>query len=417
MSITFTCSSCHRSFTANDQLAGKRAKCKACGAVIKIPTPVAASTDGLSVDDLFGLEDAPAASAGANQARGRGTVGNSTPTPSAVATRSSGKPKRKKSGSGSGPSGVVIRRIACSCLFASLIISRLLRMVPSEYQTNQVLASFMFATISVVAIGVLLTLVSFVGATVSFMTGNTRAFASESTGEMAGWLVAGLVSVVTIVAFGYGYTHPASRLAQSFRSGGGAPGALPAGPPPPDARARAAPGPFPGFPVQREVRVTLSNGRFMRNTGPIGTALPGVEISVDYNIESSELAGPVSFVLVIKSSKGRGELDNLHQLRFSRSGTIHAASFMATPAEGPYEAWVETASMPGPLGQRKRVSNTIPLQFTDVPVRDPAAEARAALEEQTRKMMRPPQMPQIGPGLRPPMPAGPRGRRFGPGPR
>ena len=178
-------------------------------------------------------------------------------------------------------------------------------------------------------------------------------------------------------------------------------------------RCRALAG--PGFPVQRDVRVTLSNGRFMRNTGPIGTARPGVEISVDYNIEAGELGGPESFVLVVNSSKGRGELDNLHELRFRRSGTIHAASFMASPAEGPFEAWVEIASMPGPLGQRKQVSNTISLQFSDVPVRDPAAEARAALEEQTRQMMNPPHLPQIGPGFRPPAPVGPRGGRFGPG--
>ena len=154
----------------------------------------------------------------------------------------------------------------------------------------------------------------------------------------------------------------------------------------------------------------------MRNTSLIGTARPGVEISVDYNIEAGELAGPEGFVLVIKSSKGRGELDNLHELRFRRSGTIHASSFMASPAEGPYEAWVEIASMPG-AGQRKQVSNTIPLQFTDVPVRDLASEARAALEEQRRQMMSPPPMPQIGPGFRPPGPMGPRGGRFGPDPR
>ncbi len=150
----------------------------------------------------------------------------------------------------------------------------------------------------------------------------------------------------------------------------------------------------------------------MRNTSPIGTAQPGVEISVDYKIDAGNLAGPALFVLVIDSSKGRGELDNLHELRFRRSGTIHASSFMASPAEGPYEAWVEIASMPGPLGQRKLVSNKIPLQFTDVPVRDPASEARAALEEQRRRMMSPPPMPPMGPGYRPPGPTGPRGVPF-----
>ena len=104
----------------------------------------------------------------------------------------------------------------------------------------------------------------------------------------------------------------------------------------------------------------------------------------------------------------------------SRSGTIFASSFMASPSEGQYEAWVEIASMPGPLGERKQVSNTIPLQFTDVPVRDPAAEAQSAMEEQRRKnmgpppMFQPPAMPQPGGGFRPPRPMGPRGGRPGP---
>jgi len=310
----------------------------------------------------------------------------------------------------------VIRRVACSCLFSSLIISRLLRLVPAEYKTTQVLAFAIFAALSVIGVGVLLTLVSLAGATVSFLTGNRRAFASESVGETGGWVVACIISVAAVGGFGYGYTHPASKLAQAFGSGGAAPGAIPAGlPAGPAVGAPPWPVAGPGFPVQSDVRVTLSNGRFMRNTGPIGTARPGVEISVDYNIGAGNLAGPERFVLVIKSSKGRGELDNLHELRFRRSGTIHAASFMACPAEGPYEAWVEIASMPGPMGDRKQVSNTIPLQFTDVPVRDPAAEARAALEEQMRKMSSPPPVPQIGPGFRPPGPIGPRGGRFGPG--
>ena len=188
-----------------------------------------------------------AISAGGKQAGGRGPVGDSTPMPSRVRTYDTGKPQRKKSVSGRGPWGVVIRRAACSCLFGSLIISRLLRLVPSEYQTNQVLASVIFAAMGVIALGVLLTLVSFVGASVSFMTGNNRAFASESMGEMAGWLVACLLSLVTIVAFGYGYTHPTSKLSQSFRSGGGVPGGFPAGPPPPVAGAVPRPGPDPAF--------------------------------------------------------------------------------------------------------------------------------------------------------------------------
>jgi hypothetical protein len=418
MGITFTCPSCDRSFTVDDQLAGKRGRCRSCGSVIRIPEPVADAAPGLSVEDLYGLEDAPAISAGEKQGSGRGPFGESTLLPSRAMTQGKGKPQRKPRRIGSGePWGIAIRRAACSCLFGSLILSRLLRLVPLEYRSSQLLAFFMFAAISVIGVGVVLTVVSIVGASVSFMTGNTRAFFSESKGEMAGWLVAGLISIGAIVAFGYGFTHPASTLAQSFRSGGGAPGAFPPGPQPPGAPSGAAPWPGPGFPAQNEVRVNLSNGRFMRNTGPFGTARPGVEISVDYNIEVGQPAGPEQFVLIIKSSKGRGELDNLHEMRFRRSGTIHASSFMASPAEGPYEAWVEITSMPGPMGQRKQVSNTIALQFTDVPIRDPAAEARATLEQQMQDMVSPPPVPQSGPGFSLPEPTGPGGGRVGSVPR
>ena len=428
MSITFTCSFCNRSFTVDDRLAGKRGKCKYCGSMMRIPESVAAATGGLSVEDLYGLEDAPALPAGVKQAGGRRPVEDPAPTPSRARAFNTAKPQRQKSNDGEGPWGVVIRRVGCGCLCAGLIMSRILRLVPLEHRTDELLALFTFASIGVMGVGVLITIVSVVGAAVSFIAGNRLAFTSVSMGETAGWAVACLLSVAATAAFAYGFTHPSSQLGQSVRPGGGAPAEFPAGPP-----ARAAvprqchrPGTcrlallVPGqchrpvrAPVSAaDVRVTLSNGRFMRNTSPFGTARPGVEISVDYQVEAGGPAGPEQFVLVIKSRTGRGELDNLSEMRFRRSGTIHASSFMATPQEGPYEAWVEIASMHGPLGRRRQVSNTISLQFTDVQVRDPAAEARAAMEEQRRKMMNPPGGRQIGPGFRPPGRRQPSGAPF-----
>jgi hypothetical protein len=382
--------------------------------MINVPERVASASE-LSVEDLYGLEDAPAVLAVANQKGGRRPVDDRAPEPSRLGTRGTRKSGRSKvsSGKDSGPWGVPIRRAGCAFLFTSLIISRLLRRIPSEYQTNQVLAFCFYAAMGLVAVGVLLTLVSFVGAAISCVTGNRRAFASVSLGEGAGWAVACLIAPAVIIAFIYGYAHPTSALAQTIRSAGGARGAFPDGPPMPTLPPGAAALPGFGSPAQSDVRVTLSNGRFMRNTGLSGTARPGVEISVDYNVDSGAVAGPEHFVLVIKSARGRGELDNLHELQFRRSGTIRASSFMASPEEGPYEAWMEVASMPGPMGSRKQVSNTIPLQFTDVPVRDPAAEARAALEEQMRKMASPPPMPQ-NPGMRPQLPTLPRRGRLRP---
>ena len=256
-------------------------------------------------------------------------------------------------------------------MISSLVISRLLRLAPLEYKTGQLLAFCTFVSMCAIGVGVLLTLASVMGATVSFVAGNRRAFHSESLGELGGWLIACLLSLGAVAAFGYGFTHPSSTLANALKPGGAPGRQFPTDSPP-----AAAPRPGPGIPARNTVTVTLSNGRFMRNTGALGTPRPGVEISVDYNIESGELPGSQRFVLVIKSSKGLGELDNLDVMRFRRSGTISASSFMASPAEGPYEAWVESVPRPGAAGQRKKVSNAISLQFTDVPVRDPAAEAR-----------------------------------------
>ncbi len=411
MSITFACSFCNRSLTVDDKLAGKRGKCKSCGAVMKVPQ-LAVATGGLNVEDLYGVDDAPAISAGAMPARGRAPAADSTPRASRAKTRGDEKPKRKKSESGSGPWGVPIRRAGCALLVSSLIISRILRLVPSEYKTGQLLAFCAFVSMCAIGVGVLLTLASLVGATVSFVTGNRQAFHSESMGEMGGWLIACLLSLGAVAAFGYGFMHPSSTLARALHPGDAPRQGFPAVPP----RPGAAPWPAAGSPAQRTVKVTLSNGRFMQNTGTFGTPRPGVEISVDYSIESGELVGPERFVLVIKSGKGLGELDHLDMMRFRRSGTISASSFMASPAEGPYEAWLETVPMPGAPGERKQVSNTISLQFTDVPVHDPAAEARPATKERRRQMTNPPPGQQNGPGLRQPGRNVPGRGRSAPGP-
>ena len=78
MSITFTCTWCNRSFTVDEKLAGKRGKCKSCGSQMKIPELVT-STGGLNLEDLYGVEDAPAVSAGELPARVRGSAADSAP--------------------------------------------------------------------------------------------------------------------------------------------------------------------------------------------------------------------------------------------------------------------------------------------------------------------------------------------------
>lgn len=418
MSITFTCPNCGRSFTVDDRMAGKRGKCKSCGGAIRVPEPASESSPIVSAADLYGLEDAPAvASSSAREEltvlpRQTGGRGGAESAPKARA-------KKKRSGGGE-PWGVGFRKAGFNCLIVGIFITVFLKAVPQEYRSHPGMVVALGSVLLVDVVGVLLTIVSVVGALVAFLSGNTRAFSCDSLGEGSSWGTAIFLTCVFIAGFIQGYNQARGRIPGRPPALGGMP-AMPAssgGGNPSLTR------PF-GSEVRSDAQVTLSNGRVMRNTTSIGTASPGVEIHVDYQINRGELAPGEHFVLVIKSSKGRGELDNLHEMQFKPSGTIGASSFLARPEEGPFEAWLEIASMPGNTGVRKTVSSTVPLEFVDVPTRDLAAEARARMEAQQRQLMAPPQMVQPGgPGFAPsgpPMgprqpfgPRGPRGPRFGP---
>jgi hypothetical protein len=413
MSITFTCPACSRRFTLDDRLAGKRGKCKSCGEEIRVPD-LEGPPDlyDAGADDPYGLDDLPSTSTAApptGAARNKEALAVGSIPSRGRERKASGKKTSKRTKSGAGPWGVELRRTACACLFFGLFASRALRAVPLEFRSNPFVSLITFATLALMGLGSLLTVVAVVGASVSLISGNFRAFASDTSADMWGWFSVLLFTPIFIGFAGYRMTHPLAG-GPGPRPPGGMPGwPMPAG--------AAAPAAALGSEVRSDIHVTLANGRFMRNSSPFGTARPGVEISIDYQIDRGELAGIEQLVLVIRSAKGRGELDNLHQMRFQRSGTIHASSFMARPEDGPYEAWVEVSSLPGASGQRKQVSSSVALQFTDMPTADPGASARSAAEAQRRQMMNPGPAPGMGPGIPPPGRMGPMGPgRIGPGP-
>ena len=116
--------------------------------------------------------------------------------------------------------GSPIGRAGCAFVISSLVISRLLRLAPLEYKTGQLLAFCTFVSMCAIGVGVLLTLASVMGATRSFVAGNRQAFHSESLGELGGWLIACLLSLGAVAAFGYGFTHPSSTLANALKPGG-----------------------------------------------------------------------------------------------------------------------------------------------------------------------------------------------------
>lgn len=136
MSITFACESCGKSFTLDDKFAGKKGKCKQCGALMAIPEATASRASSRSVEretapprrpaapsrppieDLYGLDEAPSAT---GLPAGVEEVAEALPVSRGFKPRSdrSFNPpksvKKKKSGGGGGGSTVV--KIVVGILF------------------------------------------------------------------------------------------------------------------------------------------------------------------------------------------------------------------------------------------------------------------------------------------------------------
>jgi hypothetical protein len=394
MSLSFSCPNCDRKYTVGETLAGKRVKCKGCGADLRIP---AAPPRGPESDDIYGLYD--------EGAPGRGeSPGVDHEEPVAAFPRGSGpgpsraKPKSAARGDGQ-PWGLELRKGVIFFIFAGLLGIVLLQfgfvIKPRGGKPMDPAAQRMLGGVFL-AIGSILAVISYAGAGISYLRGNRRAFEGESTLGQVAWIGSGVVALLMVFVLAFGFAHRDARppwVARGPAAGlpGGRTGAGPAEPSP-----GPPPSPFDREPTS-DVRVALSNGKLMRQTSPIGTAMPGVEIRVDYRVEGGSLAPGERFILVIQSPKGRGELDHLPEMSTAKEGTIGASSFTASSQEGPYEAWVEVTTGFGPLGRRKTVSETLALQWTDVPVRDlakEAAEAAKAASPRFPDLAAPPEMPR-----------------------
>ena len=210
MSITFTCPTCSRRFTVDDRLAGKRGKCKSCGEEIWVPA-VEASPDPYETRDPYGLDELPSTPAagsrtGAANDREALDVGSVLPR-----GRERKAPRKKTSArkkSGAGPWGVELRRTACACLFFGLFASRALRVVPIEFRSNPFVALLTYGTLALMGLGSLLTVVAVVGATVSLISGNFRAFGSDTSADMWGWISVLVFTPIFIGFTGYRIAHP-----------------------------------------------------------------------------------------------------------------------------------------------------------------------------------------------------------------
>jgi hypothetical protein len=122
MSITFACESCGKSFTVDDKFAGKKGKCKQCGAVMAIPEATAARAASRPVEreiapsrrpaapapppteDVYGFDDAPT-TANRGLPAGIEEVEPGAAVPSRFRPRSASPydpPRSQKKGSGKG---------------------------------------------------------------------------------------------------------------------------------------------------------------------------------------------------------------------------------------------------------------------------------------------------------------------------
>ncbi len=345
MSIAFACDFCSRKYRVDDNLAGRKVKCKECGTDLTIPesgavtlteTDYAPKNSQAAHQDLYGLDD-----------------GDDAPMPAPASRR----PGTVRSSNGRGQS------------------------IANAERDRQ-----MWRVVGIV-----------IAVLIAFPVG------------------------ICIIGFvqNSGMLNPAPPVAAPDRFvNGPAPGLnVPAPnfvpPPQPDFAAPAMPGSQPPG-----IFLSLSDGKASQATSPTGRPSLGAEFRADYRINGERPFGVHQFHAVVKGSRKRADA-RLMSLR-GDSGPIGISVMGMSQNDGPFEMYIE-GEVIGPRGmQRHKVSETISLQWTDLP-----------RQEQNPPQMpgqpgyRPPGMPNIGqpgnmpgqPGYRPPgfpnIPTprfGPRGR-------
>lgn len=193
-------------------------------------------------------------------------------------------------------------------------------------------------------------------------------------------LIAGGVGAVVLLVLGVAVGVMVMGNPPSGAAGGQA-----QAPPPTATPQPAKQGPTPDPPAQaaanppdEQPSVVLSNGRIGPDRFPGGPS-GSKSFSMNYRFEKGRPAPGMQYFLVIKSPQGEGtarfgghELRsrgtlNIQQIGFGRPPPLPPSFRGAGPGsgeekDGPYEAWMEMGSRPGPFDQsRQQISNTITL--------------------------------------------------------
>ncbi|WP_165233579.1 hypothetical protein [Aquisphaera insulae] len=185
MKLRFTCPTCGKPHTIDASLAGKMGRCKDCGVTIRIPGARSSAPTMPKFEERFGLDDEPASppAAVAMPPRREAEV-DDEPVPRRV--KPSGKGKKRRAGE---PWNLTLRGQAC--LFTGAMVAGMIGgiglMIPPATRMIGGIVYLIAMVISVPAI--LLTVVSVIGAFISFLGGNRRAFAGESGGGQAAWIL------------------------------------------------------------------------------------------------------------------------------------------------------------------------------------------------------------------------------------
>ncbi len=233
MKIHFSCSFCGKDYSVDAALAGRKGRCKDCGNTMRIPgggetssaaaspapaapkprpastaprpasagskpkpAPVPAPPPADDVDDPYGLEDASSTSPMTIRPDMLADDGGDAPLPRVGATKpAAGKQTKRKRGVDEGPWGLPIRQAAIGLMGFVLILGRAMRAVHRAHQEQAVGSYIQTGMLVLTLLAAALSLVSVVGAIVSFARGNRSAFRGESTGGQVGWGLTVLASL------------------------------------------------------------------------------------------------------------------------------------------------------------------------------------------------------------------------------
>jgi hypothetical protein len=161
---------------------------------------------------------------------------------------------------------------------------------------------------------------------------------------------------------------PVGPVARADKDGAGWDSAQPVVPGPP------AQGPSSAGSPQGVIRLTLSNGRVTsgraRSLSPIG-----LTFQVDYKVEGGpSFFGRAGYFWVIRSRHGMA--GDPMPMRLNGEGTLTGSVATMTRDDGPFESHVEMGT-PGRFGQRRKVSDSVPLTWVDPPASAQAGRAGA----------------------------------------